>query len=669
MAETERQTPDITTFTEIDHHFANWMVKLSSGTSIDLLEDLWLGAALASNAVGKGDVCALLSDWAGKPTDFREQFRGNPFSGRGTLPEQYPELLLWIDRLKRAPVVGVPGEFKPLILDEKHRLYLQRYWVYEGQLAEVLLAKARSPKRPVDEQLLRDGLQRLFPQDGKEGIDFHGLTRGNLFSEHGEPGTRSRVREALRALPEEGATRVPLIDWQAVAALAALLNGLTIISGGPGTGKTFTMAKILALMVEQARGRKPAIALAAPTGKAAARLKGIIKENKASLNCSPEVKELIPEEASTIHRLLGPIRGAGFRFNKDNPLPYDAVVIDETSMSDLPLMSKLASALKEEAQLILLGDRDQLASVQPGAVFGDICGAADANRFSSGFRRYIEMAAGHELPAAGEDSPALIDSTVVLEKNYRFAGESGIGRLSRLVKEGKGREALDLLESGAFSDISWRDAPSAAALAGVLERESLDYHADYLKAGEPAGAFTLFNRFHTLCALREGPYGVVAVNQTIQNFCVKRGLVRREGRWYRGQPLLVIANDYRLKLFNGDIGILLDDPETGTLRAYFPSEEGMFRKILPGRLSAYETAHAITVHKSQGSEFEHVLVLLADRQSEVVTRELIYTAITRARKRVEIWGRQEVFVEAVSRQTRRVSGLQDRLRSRNLCQL
>ncbi len=215
-----------------------------------------------------------------------------------------------------------------------------------------------------------------------------------------------------------------------------------------------------------------------------------------------------------------------------------------------------------------------------------------------------------------------------------------------------------------FSDISWRAIPSAGALAGVLERDSLDYHADYLRAAEPAGAFTLFNRFHMLCALREGPYGVVAVNQMIQNFCAKRGLIRREGRWYRGQPLLVIANDYRLRLFNGDIGILLDDPETGSLRVYFPTEEGTFRKILPGRLTAYEMAHAITVHKSQGSEFDHVLILLSDRPSEVVTRELIYTAVTRARKRVEVWGREEIFVKAVSSQTRRVSGLKDRLRNR-----
>jgi exodeoxyribonuclease V alpha subunit len=622
MLEAARQTPDIEAFTEIDRHFANWMVKLSSGASGDVLEALWFAAALASNAVGKGDICALLADWAGGPIHFYAQLRENLFSEHDVQPERYPDLSQWIDKLKAAPVVGAPGEFRPLILDEKYRLYLQRYWAYEAQLAQVLTGKARSPRRPVDEQLLKEGLQRLFPHDEQDEV-----------------------------------------NWQEVAALVAVLNGLTIISGGPGTGKTFTMAKILALMVEQARGRSLAIALAAPTGKAAARLKEVIKESKATLNCSSDVKALIPEEASTIHRLLGPIRGAGFRFNRDNPLPYDVVVIDETSMSDLPLMSKLASALKEEAQLILLGDKDQLASVEPGAVFGDICESGDANKFSSALVRQIEMVTGHEPPGTEKDRSVLIDSTVVLEKNYRFGSQSGIGRLARLVKEGKGREALELLESGVFSDISWQDVPSAGALAGVLERDSLSYHSDYLRAGEPADAFTLFNRFHMLCALREGPYGVVAINQMIQNFCAKRGLIKREGRWYRGQPLLVIANDYRLKLFNGDIGILLDDPGTGALRAYFPTEEGAFRKILPGRLSAYETAHAITVHKSQGSEFEHVLVLLPDRHSEVVTRELIYTAITRASKRVEVWGRKESFAEAVSSATRRVSGLKDRLRT------
>ncbi|MGD0233596.1 MAG: exodeoxyribonuclease V subunit alpha [Syntrophorhabdales bacterium] len=614
MLEAARQTPDIEPFAEIDRHFADWMVRLSSGTPADMLEDLWLAAALASNAVTKGHICVSLSDWAGRLVEGCDR--------SGTQAKRYPDLSQWVDKLKITPVVGVAGEFKPLILDEKHRLYLQRYWAYEGQLAGVLLAKARSPKRPVDEQLLRDGLQRLFPQDDGEEV-----------------------------------------NWQRVAALAATLNALAIISGGPGTGKTFTMAKILALMVEQAKDRNLAVALAAPTGKAAARLKGVIQEGKVNLNCSSDVKALIPEEASTIHRLLGPTRNAGFRFNKENPLPYDVVAIDEASMSDLPLMAKLVSALKGDARLILLGDKEQLASVEPGAVFSDICEAADANRFSSAFRRHVRRLTGDTLPGTGENLAALADSAVVLEKNYRFGSQSGIGILSGLVKGGEGKAALELLKNGGFSDISWQDVPPASELAGALERNSLDYHANYLKAKEPVSAFALFNRFHMLCALREGPYGVSSINQAIQDFCARRGLIRREGRWYRGQPLLVIANDYRLKLFNGDIGILLDDPETGSLRVFFPTEDGTFRKVLPGKLSAYETAHAITVHKSQGSEFEHILVLLPDRRSEVVTRELIYTAITRARKRVEVWGREEVFVEAISSRTRRVSGLKDRLRT------
>ena len=590
------------------------MVRLSSGAGTDSLNELWFAAALASNAVSRGHICALLPDWAGKPVEDPERL--------GTQGQKFPDLLEWVERLKAAPVVGSPGEFKPLILDEKYRLYLQRYWAYEGQLADVLVAKAQSPKRSIDEQLLRDGLQRLFPQ------------------------------------PDEGE-----INWQQVAALAAILNGLTIISGGPGTGKTFTMTKILALMVEQARGRSLAVALAAPTGKAAARLKGVIEQSKGSLNCSAGVKALIPQEASTIHRLLGSMRRGGFRFNRNNHLAYDVVVIDETSMSDLPIMAKLASALKGDTQFILLGDKEQLSSVEPGAIFGEICEAAGVNNFSSAFRQNVRRLTGYTLPEAREKPSALIDSAVLLAKNYRFGTQSGIGMLSALVNEGDGRAALELLKTGGFRDISWRDIPPVEKLAGALERHSLEYYADCLKVDEPVKAFALFNRFHMLCALREGPYGVVSVNQMIQQFCARRGLIKREGRWYRGQPLLVVENDYRLRLFNGDVGILIHDPETASLRVFFPSEEGTFRKILAGRLSACETAHAITVHKSQGSEFEHILVLLPDRYSEVVTRELIYTAITRARRRVEVWGRDEVFVEAVSSPTRRVSGLQDRLRN------
>jgi exodeoxyribonuclease V alpha subunit len=611
------------------------------------LHHLWLGAALVSSGVGQGHVCTLLTDFAGQPIPGQET-------------GLFPEIDVWVATLKGSPVVGAPLEFKPLILDPHHRLYLQRYWSYEWEFARTILSRATTINPALDEKLLKDGLQRLFGHNDSAGIDFHGQARGNLSSEHGE-----REGVAPTALPMEGATRAPGIDWQKVAALVAARSSLTVISGGPGTGKTFTVAKVLALILEQAKERRCTVALAAPTGKAAARLKGVITSAKSSLDCAEHIKAAIPEEASTIHRLLSPIGGSRrFRFNKDNHLPYDVVVVDETSMSDLPLMAKLGEALSPKAQLILLGDKDQLASVEPGAVFGDLCDTVKASDFSRPFRDFAKRVAGCDLHGAGEHTSPLADSVVVLTKNYRFSDESGIGKVSRLINSGKGEEALDLIQSGSSKDISWKSVPSLDRLPGKLESILIEHYSAYLKAAEPDTAFDLFNRFHILCALREGPFGAKAINQMIENVALKRRLIRREGRWYRGQPLMVVVNDYQLRLFNGDIGILLSDPDSGSLRVHFPTEEGMFRKILPGRLPAHEPAYALTVHKSQGSEFDHVLVILPDRYAEVVTRELIYTAITRARASVEIWGREEVFLQAMARQAQRVSGLRERLRLR-----
>ncbi len=647
-------------FTDIDRHFADSMVRLSQEVKDADREYLWLAAALVSNAVGQGHVCVALTGFAGKPIPGHEETRG------------FPEIDVWEATLKASPVVGRPFEFKPLILEGQHRLYLHRYWSYEWGIAEAMLSKAQAVRPAIDERLLKDGLGRLFGHNN-ENIDFREQGRGNLSSEHGEREGEAGYPPAGGAVPTAGATGypgvpakrvegVPMIDYQKVAALAAIRSGLAVISGGPGTGKTFTVAKILALIVEQAKGRRCAVALAAPTGKAAARLKGMVRRAKAELNCAESIKAAIPEEAFTVHRLLAPIGGSRrFRFNRENRLPYDVVVVDESSMSDLPLMARLAEAISPRAQLILLGDKDQLASVEPGAVFGDLCDAVKKPNYSKDFQAFARRVAGYALPGADKHPSALRDSVVVLTKNYRFDAESGIGRVSRLINEGRGEEALHLIQSGAYKEVAWKAVPGADRLLESLERIVTDYYKGYLRATEPGTAFDLFSRFRILCGLREGPYGATAINQAIEALAIKRRLIRRDGKWYKGQPVMVVVNDYQLKLFNGDVGILLPDEESAGLRVHFPTEEGSFRKILPGRLPAHELAHAITVHKSQGSEFDHVLVILPDRYAEVVTRELIYTAITRARTSVEIWGREDAFLEAVSRQAQRVSGLRDRL--------
>ena len=326
---------------DLDIQLGRFMAKLSGGESPEIA----LAAAMASHYQGEGNICVDLSSVAGKP-----------LLEDGTKPFLFPELKKWQSILEKSPVVGRPGEFRPLILDGS-RLYLYRYWDYETKLANILKARTAGDWEKVDEGALKDGLARLFPEDGQEET-----------------------------------------DWQKVAAFTSVMKRFCVISGGPGTGKTFTVAKILALLLEQPGAEKIRIALAAPTGKAAARLQEAIKNSKEKLNCREEIKKLIPEEASTIHRLLGSVPDSPyFRHNAENPLSAEVVVVDEASMVDLALLSKLAQAVPPTARLILLGDKDQLASVEAGAVLGDICDTGKVHGYSQNFCDVLKKSAGENV--------------------------------------------------------------------------------------------------------------------------------------------------------------------------------------------------------------------------------------------------------------------------------
>jgi exodeoxyribonuclease V alpha subunit len=595
-------------FTELDLQFARFISRLSGADSLPI----FLAAALVSRSRREGHICLDLSSLSGKPlTD-----------GAAT-GLTCPEWPAWRKTLENNPAVGRPGDYRPLILDGMH-LYLYRYWNYEKRLAASLRARGSSGGATVDESLLKDSLRRLFPGDD----------------------------------PKE-------TDWQKVAAYASVVKNFCVISGGPGTGKTFAVAKILALLLEQSKTRHLRIALAAPTGKAAARLKEAIQNAKEKLACPEEIKAAIPEEASTIHRLLRSIPGSPyFQHNEKNPLPADVVVVDEASMVDLALLSKLAAAVPTSARLILLGDKDQLASVEAGAVLGDICDTGHIHNFSTQFCRDLKTIAGEEVEASpdGRDELAMQDCIVQLKKSYRFGEDSGIGAASQAVNDGDSGLALGLLKSGGYKDIQWQELPRPEALSRALRKDIIAGFSPYLKATEPEKAFDLFNRFRILCALREGPFGVYTLNLLAEQVLRKEGLIKQEGRWYFGRPLIITRNDYNLKLFNGDVGIILPDSESSREpRAYFPSEEGTIRKFPPLRLPEHETVYAVTVHKSQGSEFNNVLLLLPDAEAPVLTRELIYTGITRAREKVTVWAKEEVFRTAISRRIERTSGLRDAL--------
>lgn len=598
-------------FSELDIHFARLMMRLSGDEEVAL----FLASALVSRATTEGHVCLDLSGIEGKPL-------ATEAAGRKAVA--CPGLEEWLKKLDSSSVVGKPGDYRPLILDDHSRLYLYRYWQYEKSLADNLRERVTGEIENIEIRGLKESFSKLFVSGQREET-----------------------------------------NWHKLAAFVCLMKRFCVISGGPGTGKSTLIHKILALLLEQSGGREMRIALAAPTGKAAARLQEATNKGREEPYVKGPVKEAIPVEASTIHRLLGPIQGSPyFRHNKENPLPADLIVVDEASMVDLALMSKLAQAVSPHARLLLLGDKDQLASVEAGAVLGDICHRSGAHDFSQPLSERYQDITGESLKASTKKSggTGIGDCVVQLRENYRFGPHSGIGKVSRAVNQGDGERVLGLFKGGQFDDIKWHDLPAPNGLHRELRERILHGYKPYLEAHDPIEAFRLFERFRLICALRKGPYGVSTLNLLAERILREEGLIHPEERWYHGRPLLITRNDYNLGLFNGDMGIILPDPQAGNdLRAFFQSQDGTLRKFLPQRLPEHETLFAMTMHKSQGSEFDEVLLILPDRHSPVLTRELIYTGITRAKEQVEVWAKERVFLEGVSQRIKRSSGLRDAL--------
>ncbi len=596
--------PEKGVFSDLDVHFARLMAEMGAEDS----SWLYLAAALASRATCQGHVCLDLAAVAGRPLVDEE--------GRES-GVVLPELEAWVAVLHKQPVVGAPGDFRPLILDAQGRLYLHRYWEYERDLAGGLLARAADFRPLADPAAVQADLSGCFALRGES-------------------------------------------DWQAVAAGVAAFKGLCIVTGGPGTGKSTVVSRILAL----ARRWKPdlRLALAAPTGKAAARLTQAVGEGLAMLPAG-FWEGASPPAASTLHRLLGMGPGsAGSRFDERHPLPLDLVVVDEASMVDVALMARLVRALPSPARIVLLGDRDQLASVEAGAVLGDLCAGTRLNRFSAFMGRALEQATGCRLPETGGVVAPVEDCIVELTFSYRFGSDSGIGRASRAVRDGKGDLAWEVMAQPGSTALSREPLPPPDGLQARLETAVKDAFGGLAAAASPGAALTALERFRILCAVRKGPYGVEAVNRAVEEILRRSGLIASHRRFYAGRPVLVTRNSYPLGLFNGDLGVVLPDPEQGgDLRAFFRRPDGSIRKILPLRLPEHETAYAMTVHKSQGSEFDRILLVLPERPLPVLTRELVYTGLTRARAQATVFCDRPVFLQAVTRRVERASGLRDAL--------
>jgi exodeoxyribonuclease V alpha subunit len=593
-------------FSGLELHFADFMERLAGGNR----PALWLAAALLCRQTSAGHVCLDLPGWAAQANAPATEL-------------SIPPLPLWLEQLRETPVVGRPGAESPLILDDQGRLYLNRYWKYENECIEDI-NKFLSSEVTVNDPLLAVGLAQLFPP------------------------------------PPPGET-----DWQQVAAAVAVLKRFCIITGGPGSGKTSVVIRVLLLLLEQFPEGAPRILLAAPTGKAAARLRETIRTLRDRIPAAADRLQALPDEVFTLHRLLGlhPLTNQ-CRYHEGHPLPCDLLVIDEASMVDLPLLVRVLRALPAGARLILLGDRHQLASVEAGAVFSDLCGSRPENSFSPVFRSRLEEILPFPLPSNPAPAPSspLSDSLVFLTRSYRFDEAGGIGKAAALVRRGEGKALAAFLSGPAATGCRRHPPASPGRIARAIVAGFADHYRSLFESPDPETFFTRFTRFSVLCALRQGPFGAEEFNPLLEKELARRGLIPALSSWYQGRPLMITSNDYRLGLFNGDIGVVFRHPAANRLLAFFPTPEGGMLALSPGRLPAHETAFAMTVHKSQGSEFDAVFLLLPPHFSEVLTRELLYTGLTRARQEAVICASDDILVRTVERRLTRSSGLRDHFR-------
>lgn len=624
-----------------------------------------LAAALTSHQLGHGHVCLDLFETLKEP-DFALSLppEGDSQTGVELLPSQILRTLdgaHWCKVLASSALVALAvdeheeARQRPLVLSGK-RLYLRRYWAYERRIDEALRQRLAEHEAAPDD--LRERLNGLFGPANAAGP----------------------------------------IDWQKLACALATRGAFSIITGGPGTGKTTTVVRLLALLQAPAveAGKPLRIRLAAPTGKAAARLTESISQQVRTLDVVDAVRERIPCDVTTVHRLLGSRPGTRhFRHHGGNRLPLDVLVIDEASMIDLEMMANLLDALPTHARLVLLGDKDQLASVEAGAVLGDLCRDAEEGWYSPRTLAWLESVSGENLAASDlrqdlDGTHALAQQVVMLRHSRRFGEGSGIGQLARRVNQQQPEQARQLLLEGEFTDLF--SLALRGEHDGALERLLLDgkaegpkgyrHYLSLLRQRRPAisrpledscwtdwarEVLSAFDEFQLLCAVRKGPWGVAGLNQRITAALLKAQLIDSDHQWYEGRPVLMTRNDYGLGLMNGDIGIALklperEGPDAGkqVLRVAFPRNDGQggVRFVLPSRLNDVETVFAMTVHKSQGSEFAHTALILPDALNPVLTKELVYTAITRGKHWFSlIEPRAGVFEEAVQRKVKRLSGL------------
>lgn len=626
----ERHNPS-NVFSSMDVQFAKFLLAEFNQ------HDYAVAGLLVSHELSKGNVCL----------DFELP---NELLSSTELNKLYESLLLLNDS----------HDFMdngPMVL-EGRKLYLEKYHHYEQQLANNILARLK-PMPWLPEQM--DKAKASF---------------SNLFKLSDSAHLETEAKDTHH------------IDWQAIAAYTSARSQFSVISGGPGTGKTTTVIRLLAILSELYQGhfkRKPIIKLAAPTGKAANRLSESIIQAKHELAVDDSIKQTIPEEALTLHRLLGRQPSGQFKFHRFNPLHLDVLLIDEASMVDLPMMAKVLDAMPVSqqglGQIILLGDKDQLASVEAGSVLADICDNEVDHGFSENTAAEMAKVLPFDLVAmeqTNDVTPPLIEATGAeirnhichLRKSYRFDANSGIGHLAKAANSGDGSAWQTELAKG-HNDVTFLEL-SDSQYEAFIESAAAQY-SNYLElVTSNDGGLTeeqaiqvhqAFSTFQVLCALKDGPLGVEGLNEKIEQSLKRQGVIGQSNTFYLGRPVIILENDYGLNLYNGDVGIILPQAsDSGPLaKACFMGAGGQVRWLQPSRLPKHETVFAMTIHKSQGSEFDHCALALPDYSVPIMSKELIYTGITRAKKQLTLLAKTQLVNQALGQKVMRASGLGQRL--------
>jgi len=552
------------------------------------------------------------------------------------LPDSYNGTDFVKSNLLSSELVGSAEAYRPFVL-HRDKLYLHRYFHYETQVLERIDTLSRAAEGRIEERMT--ALAAIRPQVMQ-------LFGGNT-----------------AAGP----------DWQLTAAIVAVLQDLAIITGGPGTGKTTTVAKILVLLYTLQPTLK--VALAAPTGKAAARMAESLKQTDIVL--PDEVRARFHElQPATIHRLLGWQEGSPyFAHDASNPLPFDLVIVDEASMIDVALFAKLLNAVADGSRIILLGDKDQLASVEAGSLFGDLCKTPERlNVFNREWLEYINTFTGEPGKRLGksemseDDGEPLFQHIIELRHSHRFKGDEGIGILSKAVIRNDSAVLRAFINKGDSGDVRIDTTYDPALFEDFIKGyEAICTTFRGHDAAAVKAALEHLNTLRVLCAVREGEQGLLRLNSRAEGYLARRGLISLDSEYYEHRPVMVTRNIYAMGLYNGDIGLLRKD-EAGVMRAWFlekdPQGVSVVKSVLPGFITHMETVYAMTIHKSQGSEFDKALVILPEQGGKnLLTRELLYTGITRARKEVLIQASAEMLLQTAEAFVERGSGITDRLRS------